>query len=76
MQLIDLYYEKFYKIRKQILKKILDVKELEPYDMSMEIAEEDDSKFTIKQIQQEVLSALKILGPGYIKVIRKAFKER
>ena len=69
-------YEKFYKIRKQILKKILDVKELEPYDMSMEIAEEDDSKFTIKQIQQEVLSALKILGPGYIKVIRKAFKER
>ena len=69
-------YEKFYKIRKQILKKVLDIKELEPYDMSMEIAEEDDSKFTIKEIQQEVLAALNVLGEKYTKVIKKAFKER
>lgn len=69
-------YVNFYKARKQILKKVLQLDELQPYDMSMEVAEQDTSKFSIREIQNEVLLALKILGNDYIKVIKKAFKER
>lgn len=69
-------YEKFYKARRQILEKILNIKQLEPYDMSMEVSEQDSTKYSIREIQQEVIFALKVMGEDYIKVVKKAFKER
>lgn len=69
-------YEKFYKVRNDILKKILNLKDLEPYDTSMEVEGVDSTKLSIREIQHEVLFALKIMGEDYIKVIKKAFKER
>ena len=69
-------YERFNKIRKQILKKTLDLKEIEPYDTSMGVVQPKEENFTIKDVQQEALNALKILGPEYLKIVKKAFKER
>lgn len=69
-------YERFNKIRKQILKKTLDLKEIEPYDTSMGVVQPKEENFTIKEVQQEALNALKILGEDYLKIVKKAFKER
>lgn len=67
--------EKYQKIRQQYLKKILKKDKLMPWDLSVELSEEQ-RKFSIDEVKNIALEALKILGNNYANLVQKAYDER
>lgn len=62
------------KHREQLIKQIHKIKNLEPWDLSLDLTTKK-IKFTVEQAQKEVINALSCLGTNYINVVKKAFKE-
>lgn len=67
-------FVKFKKARQAIIKKIYKIKELEPWDLSLDLISKP-VKYSVESAQKEVKCALAPLGKEYISVIDKAFNE-
>lgn len=63
------------KHRNDLIKKIHKIKELEPWDLNLDLTTKK-IKVSVEQAQSEVLKALAPLGQDYLKVVKTAFKER
>ncbi|XQP55570.1 MAG: oligoendopeptidase F [Mycoplasmoidaceae bacterium] len=64
----------FRKHRETLIKQIHKIKNLEPWDLSLDLTNKK-VKFSVEQAKQEVINALSCLGPNYINIVKKAFKE-
>lgn len=60
--------------RNKLIKQIHKIKELEPWDLSLDLRTKA-VKFDIEQAKQEVLKALSPMGDEYLKIVKKAFNE-
>ena len=67
--------EKYQKVRQQYLKKLLNKDKLMPWDLSVELSEEQ-RKFSIEEVKEIALDSLKILGDNYAKLVQKAYDEK
>lgn len=67
-------YESFIKHRNILLKNKLNLKKLEPWDLSVDLTK-TSQKYTIEEAQEIVLQAVKIMGKEYSEVVRKSFTE-
>lgn len=56
--------------------KVLNIDEVNAYDMYVPIVEEIDTKFTIEKAKEITLKALAPLGEEYLSILEKAFNER
>ncbi len=63
---------KYYKIKQNILK----LDEFHLYDVYVEVANENSTKYTFERGKTLVMEALQVLGPDYLKILQKAFAER
>ncbi len=68
-------YKKYTSIKKDLLKNQLNLKKIEPWDLSMELTKAPN-RFSIEQAQEEAINALRPLGEEYISVVKKAFDEK
>ncbi|MDD4706007.1 MAG: oligoendopeptidase F family protein [Bacilli bacterium] len=64
-------YQKYFKM----IKKNLQLKELEYYDKEAELIS-TDKKFTIEETKSILLKSLEVLGKDYTNLLKKAFDER
>ncbi len=62
------------KHRNELIKKIHKIKELEPWDLMLDLTTKK-VKFNVEQAKAEVLKALACLGTNYLNVVKRAFKE-
>lgn len=67
-------YIEYRKHRLNLIKKIHHIKELEPWDLTLDLMTKKIS-ITIEQAQHEVLNALSPMGKDYLDVVKKAFNE-
>lgn len=65
---------KFKTFRNKMIKKMFKIKELEPWDLNLDLTTKS-IRFNIEQAKKDVLIALKPLGNEYLKVVNKAFNE-
>ncbi|MGL4951037.1 MAG: oligoendopeptidase F [Mycoplasma sp.] len=68
-------HEKFSKHRNKLLKELLGVDKLEPWDGNVDLCHKE-VKFDIEEAKQITLDCLKPLGGEYLSVVEKAFNER
>lgn len=64
--------KKYYKL----IKKVLGVSILHPYDTSAPLSINYDKKFSYEEAQKIILEGLSILGEEYTNILNKAFEER
>lgn len=70
-----LSHTEYSKHRNGLLKGLLTLKTLEPWDLNVDLCHEE-VKFDIEQAKNIVLQALKPLGSEYLSIVQKAFEER
>lgn len=68
-------YQKYQNLRRKYLKKILNKKELMPWDLSLELSH-TTRHFSLDEVKEIALDSLSILGEEYKNLIKKAFAER
>lgn len=67
-------YQQYRGITNKLLKKQLNLNQLEPWDKTVDLIKQD-VKYTIEQAKDISLNAFKPLGEDYVKVVEKAFNE-
>lgn len=64
--------KEYYELRK----KLLNVENLNYWDLNVSVCDDFDRKFTFEEAKEIVINALKPMGEEYISLIRRAFDER
>ncbi|WP_051675823.1 oligoendopeptidase F [Ureaplasma canigenitalium] len=67
-------YERYQKIRKAFLKKLLNVTKIEPWDANVPLINKK-IEYTIEQAKDLALKSLSVLGEEYVKNVKRAFDE-
>ena len=68
-------YNDFFQHRKKLLKELLNVEKVEPWDTTVDLVK-IDCKFEIDDAKKIAINALKPMGDEYVSIVQKAFDEK
>ena len=74
VKLYKTIYQHFSKKKRQIIKKMFNIKKVEPWDLNLELTKKPFT-YSIAQAKEECLQALSPLGQKYTNVVKMAFNE-